>query len=259
MCMVFEPMSMNLRQVIKKFGSVGIDLRAVRVYAAQLFSAAGLLRDCNILHGDIKPDNILVNEAMNALKVCDLGSAGRISECEITPYLVSRFYRAPEIIIGNKYNEKADMWSIGCVLFELYTGRILFSGRDNNDMLRVMQEVKGPFSPKMLRQGAFAKRHFDPDQDWAFQQELVDVVTQLKLVRIRRFTKPTRSILSMLHQAAPKHVAPEERRRIRSQLELFADLLERCLMLNPEKRISVDEAMNHQFFAAAVASAAASD
>ena len=107
--------SINLREVLKKFGrDVGINLRAVRAYAQQMFLGLSLLRKCNILHADLKPDNVLVsgypiqhwfksansqkvNESRNLLKICDLGSASDASENEITQYLVSRFYRAPEI------------------------------------------------------------------------------------------------------------------------------------------------------------------
>ena len=107
--------SINLREVLKKFGrDVGINLKAVRAYAQQMFLGLSLLRKCNILHADLKPDNVLVcilstvscvrhtdlmkvNEPRNMLKICDLGSASDASENEITQYLVSRFYRAPEI------------------------------------------------------------------------------------------------------------------------------------------------------------------
>lgn len=89
---------MNLRDVVKRFGKdVGLNIRAVRAYAQQLFLALTLLRKVNVMHADIKPDNILVNENKTVVKLCDLGSASDASENEITPYLVSRFYRAPEI------------------------------------------------------------------------------------------------------------------------------------------------------------------
>lgn len=117
----FPHFSMNLRDVVKRFGKdVGINIRAVRAYAHQLFLSMSLLRKCNIMHADIKPDNILVsnfrlhsdrytkrllqvNEAKNLLKLCDLGSASDASENDITPYLVSRFYRAPEISKSSPY------------------------------------------------------------------------------------------------------------------------------------------------------------
>ena len=79
---------------MKKYGkNVGIHIVAVRSYAQQLLYALKLLRRCNIIHADIKPDNILVNETKSILKLCDFGSASLVSENEITPYLVSRFYR----------------------------------------------------------------------------------------------------------------------------------------------------------------------
>ena len=85
---------MNLREVLKKYGKhVGINVVAVRSYTQQLFYALKLMKKCNIIHADIKPDNILVNEAKYMLKLCDFGSASLVNENEITPYLVSRFYR----------------------------------------------------------------------------------------------------------------------------------------------------------------------
>lgn len=98
LCLVFENLNMNLRELIKRFGKdVGINLRAVRTYCHQMFLALSLLKKGNFMHADIKPDNILVDESKTTLKVCDLGSASHVDEMEITPYLVSRFYRAPEI------------------------------------------------------------------------------------------------------------------------------------------------------------------
>jgi len=157
---------MNLREVVKKFGrDVGLNIRAVRAYAHQLFLALTLLRKCNILHADIKPDNILVNASKSMLKLCDLGSATDISyentSTMITPYLVSRFYRAPEIILGLPYDMAVDVWSIGCTLYELYTGRILFPGRSNREMIRLMMECKGRFNMKATKKAKFGSDYFD--------------------------------------------------------------------------------------------------
>jgi serine/threonine-protein kinase PRP4 len=98
LCLVFDSMSLNLREVLKRFGrNIGLNIKAVRAYAQQMLLGLTLLRKCNIIHADIKPDNILVNETKNFLRICDLGSASDASENDITPYLVARFYRAPEI------------------------------------------------------------------------------------------------------------------------------------------------------------------
>lgn len=142
--MVFEPLAMNLREVLKKYGkNVGLHIKAVRSYAQQLFFALKLLKKTGILHADIKPDNILVNENNLILKLCDFGSASTINDNEITPYLISRFYRAPEIILGIPYDYGIDMWSAGCTIYELYTGKILFSGKSNNQMLKYFMDLKG--------------------------------------------------------------------------------------------------------------------
>lgn len=90
-----------------------------------------------------RPPSRSVNDRRTMVKLCDFGSAMFSGDNEITPYLVSRFYRAPEVILGLPYDHPMDMWSIGCVLYELFTGRILFPGRTNNDMLKLMMEVKG--------------------------------------------------------------------------------------------------------------------
>ena len=75
-----------------------------------------------------------VNENKLVLKLCDFGSASNVAENEVTPYLVSRFYRGPEIILGMRYDFGVDMWSTACTLYELYTGRIMFAGKTNNQV-----------------------------------------------------------------------------------------------------------------------------
>ncbi|KAL9048870.1 MAG: hypothetical protein Q9206_005803 [Seirophora lacunosa] len=258
LCMVFENLSINLREVLKKFGrDVGINLKAVRAYAQQMFLGLSLLRKCNVLHADLKPDNVLVrqmcegiskmaltalqvNESRNLLKVCDLGSASDASENEITPYLVSRFYRAPEIILGMPYDFGIDVWSLGCTLFELYTGKILFTGRSNNQMLRAIMECRGKFSHKILRKAEFGRQHFDDLLN--FRSIEKDKLTGKDVVRILNFTKPTRDLRSRLLANAKGMTEGEVK-----ELYSFIDLLERCLNLNAEKRCTPMEALKHPF------------
>ncbi|KAJ3356971.1 U4/U6 small nuclear ribonucleoprotein prp4 [Entophlyctis luteolus] len=239
LCMVFESMNMNLREVLKKFGKdIGLNIKAVRIYAQQLLLALSLLRKGNILHADIKPDNILVADSKNTLKLCDLGSASDASENEITPYLVSRFYRAPEIILGLPYDFALDMWSIACTLYELYTGKILFPGRSNNQMLRFMQEVKGPFPKKMLRKGQFTSLHFD--DNLVFQQIDVDKLSGQTTARPLTITKPLKDLKTRLLTSGS---GKEEKELMAS----FVDFLEKSLVLAPEGRMTVKEALMHPF------------
>ncbi|UQC86471.1 uncharacterized protein CLUP02_11972 [Colletotrichum lupini] len=167
LCMAFENLSLNLREVLKKFGNnVGINLSATRAYAHQIFIGLAHMRKCSVIHADLKPDNILVNESRNVLKICDLGTGIDKSDAatahnEITPYLVSRFYRAPEIILGMPYDYSIDMWSIGATLYELYTGKILFAGDSNNQMLKAIMEIRGKITPKLYKRGQLSAMHFD--------------------------------------------------------------------------------------------------
>ncbi len=242
LCMVFENLSLNLREVLKKFGrDIGINLKAIRVYSQQLFLGLSLLKKCQYLHADLKPDNILVNESRNSVKICDLGSASPITENATAPYLVSRFYRAPEVILGIPYDYGIDMWSIGCTLFELYTGKILFTGRNNNNMLRGIMECRGKFPHKLLRRGTLTSEYFDDLLN--FRSQEVDKTTGGiigKLIDIK--AKPVRDLRSRL---MPRGKRLEEQER--KELELFLDLLDKCLDLRPEKRITPAEALKHPF------------
>ena len=245
LCMVFENLSMNLREVLKKFGrDVGLNLRAIRAYAQQMFLGLSLMRKCNIVHADLKPDNLLVNEQRNVLKVCDLGSASPMTDNEITPYLVSRFYRAPEIILGIPYDHGIDMWSVGCTLFELYTGKILFTGRNNNQMLRSIMECRGKYPPKLLRRGSLAYLHFDEMLNFRSTEE--DKVTGRLVTRALDFKKPTRDLKTRLMGKGARLSDSEAK-----ELTLFVDLLDRCLSLNPEKRCTPLEALRHPFISRA--------
>ncbi|EPY51341.1 CMGC/DYRK/PRP4 protein kinase Prp4 [Schizosaccharomyces cryophilus OY26] len=241
LCMVFEMLSLNLRDILKKFGrNVGLNIKAIQVYAYQMFTALCLLEECNVIHADIKPDNMLVNEKRNILKICDLGSASDASENEITPYLVSRFYRAPEIILGYPYSCSIDTWSVGCSLFELYAGQILFPGRSNNQMLRLMMECKGKFSHKMLKRSQFTFDNFD--EDFNFINNEIDPVTGQQTQKVLNFSKPVRDIKSRL-----KDVLASTNEEVVIQKD-FILLLEQCLELNPEKRITPKQALKHPFF-----------
>ncbi|PIK61790.1 putative serine/threonine-protein kinase PRP4-like [Apostichopus japonicus] len=223
LCLVFEPLSMNLREVLKRYGNnIGLHIKAVRSYTQQLFLALKLLKKCSILHADIKPDNILVNESKTILKLCDFGSACHAADADITPYLVSRFYRAPEIIIGMGYDYACDMWSAACTIFELYTGKILFPGKTNNHMLKLFMDLKGKMPHRIIRKGTFRDKHFDSNCNFKYVE--VDKVTEREKVTVMTVVNPTKDILAEL---VGFQRLPENQYRKVAQLK---DLLEKCLM-----------------------------
>jgi serine/threonine-protein kinase PRP4 len=178
----YEPY--NLRDVLLKFGrGVGLSLTAVKSYFGQLLAAATHLQKHKIIHADIKLDNILVSGDFANVMICDFGSAMDSSEGAegiITPYLVSRFYRAPEIILGLPVSYAIDLWSLAVTAAELFLGKVLFQGKTNNDMLYVMMETMGPFSSRMIRSHVLQTRkhplpvHFLQQQsNYVFRKETV--------------------------------------------------------------------------------------
>lgn len=243
LCMVFENLSINLREVLKKFGrDIGINIKAVRSYAQQMFLGLSLLRKCEILHADLKPDNVLVNENRSQLKIADLGSAVSASDNEVTDVLVSRFYRAPEIMLGIRHDYAIDMWSIGCTLFELYTGKICFTGPTNNQMLRVIMECRGRIPNRMLKKAEFWAQHFDPDG--TFLSHEIDNVARKDFVRRQNVTRPdpSKELKARLFANA-EGLSPVDAKELMS----FADLLDRCLAVDPARRITPTDALKHDF------------
>lgn len=111
----------------------------------QLLSAMHYLHSADLVHRDLKPANILVNSACE-LRVCDFGLARHVDENEmdLTMYVVTRWYRAPELIINNtKYTSAIDMWSVGCILAEMLGRTPLFPGNDPAEQIELITKVLG--------------------------------------------------------------------------------------------------------------------
>uniref|UniRef100_A0A0R3RT05 Serine/threonine-protein kinase PRP4 homolog n=1 Tax=Elaeophora elaphi TaxID=1147741 RepID=A0A0R3RT05_9BILA len=240
LCLVFESLSMNLRELLKKYGnSVGLHMKAVRSYTQQLLMALRLLKKCNILHADIKPDNILVNDTKMTLKLCDFGSGCHVADAEVAPYLVSRFYRAPEIMLGLPYDFGIDLWSVAVTLYEVYTGKIMFAGKSNNQMLKFMMDLKGKFPNKMVRKAQFKDQHFDQNCNFLYHE--IDKVTQRDKITTMSVVKITRNLESEL--LGDQELDKEGMRK----LEQFRSLLDAMVTLDNSKRITCGEALKHPF------------
>ncbi|XP_065910106.1 stress-activated protein kinase JNK-like [Dysidea avara] len=136
---VMELMDADLRRVI----GVDLDHDRMSYLLYQLLCGIKHLHMSNIIHRDLKPSNIVVKEDCS-LKILDFGLARAAdSTFQMTPYVVTRYYRAPEVIVGMKYTENVDMWSVGCIFAEIVKGEILFPGRDYIDQWNKVTQVLG--------------------------------------------------------------------------------------------------------------------
>jgi glycogen synthase kinase 3 beta len=101
----------------------------------QILQGMAYVHKQGITHRDLKPENILMNNK-GVVKICDFGSAKFLDEKLNTPYIVSRYYRAPELILAcSDYSEKIDIWAIGCIFAEFMTLRPLFPGKTEGSQL----------------------------------------------------------------------------------------------------------------------------
>ena len=104
-------------------------MEEMRNYMRQIFEGIAEVHNHQICHRDLKPENILMN-GEGVIKICDFGSAKSLDERLNTPYIVSRYYRAPELILAcSDYSDKIDVWAIGCIFCEFMTLRPLFPGK----------------------------------------------------------------------------------------------------------------------------------
>jgi len=159
-CLVFELMGPSLYDHLKATNFRGIIPSVVKSIADSVLLALDYLKKNNIIHCDLKPENILFYpNDMKKLKLIDFGSACRRDQLAFT-YIQSRFYRAPEVLMGIKYDVHIDMWSFGCIIPELLTGSPLFAGDDSFDQMTVIMEVLGEPPDNFKRTGTKADKYF---------------------------------------------------------------------------------------------------
>lgn len=182
----------------------------------QILKCLKYMHSTELLHRDLKPSNILLNSECLA-KVCDLGLARSIAMKEegitpvLTEYVATRWYRAPEILLGSqKYTKGVDMWSLGCILGELLLGKPIFPGTSTLNQLDRILELTGRPIPEDIE---------------AIQSSLAG--TMLEALPQTK-TKP-------LHEFFP--TASDE----------ALDLLKNLLQFNPNKRLTAEEALEHPY------------
>jgi len=180
------------------------------------------LRDESIIHCDLKPENILLKSPdKSGIKVIDFGSSCFQDE-RVYTYIQSRFYRAPEIILGIPYTTAIDMWSFGCILIELYTGFPIFPGESEQEQLLMVMEVLDLPPDHVLEQSTRKRLFFDEEtNDPIFPENAKGNI------RI----PGARSLESILN----------------TKSKSFLDFIERCLDWDPKQRLDPFEALQHDW------------
>eukprot|EP00794_Sanderia_malayensis_P007546 gene7546-8383_t len=149
--LVFEYVEKNMLELLEDLPN-GVPKPKLRNFIYQLIKAVQWCHVNDVIHRDIKPENLLISKN-DVLKLCDFGFARAITgsgTAQYTDYVATRWYRAPELLLGGGYGKSVDVWSIGCILGELSDGQPVFPGESEIDQLYVIQKMIGPLPPEQM-------------------------------------------------------------------------------------------------------------
>jgi mitogen-activated protein kinase 15 len=182
----------------------------------QLFKSLKYIHSADLIHRDLKPSNMLINSDC-LMKLADFGLARSVAATEegppiVSDYIATRWYRAPEILLGSQsYSKAVDIWSAGCIMAELLLEQVLFSGKSSLNQMELIIELLGRPSETDIKSMKVSQNN-----------------NLLSTIR----TGKTKSFTQIFGQISPEAV----------------DLLRRLLVYNPEKRLSVKAVLEHPYF-----------
>ena len=216
--LVFEYVEKNLLEVLEKFPE-GLNPKLIRSFVFQMCKAVHYLHTKNIIHRDVKPENLLVDENMN-LKLCDFGFARKISLNEennhvdaMTDYVATRWYRSPELLLSNGiYGPEVDYWAIGCIMGELADGNPMFPGENEVDQLDCIIKILGNLPENLIN---------------LFYSN--EIYNGKKLLRVNRPESLERRYFGKLGPTA-------------------IDFMKGLLQLDPNKRLNDENVFKHKYF-----------
>ena len=218
-CIVMELLYLDLYTVLKMQRFVGFKMPVVQTVAKETAEALHFMHSHGIIHCDIKPENIIfVTAKQDHVKVIDFGCSCYVGKL-LFSYIQSRYYRAPEVVLGMEYSKEIDIWSLGCVLCEMVTGYPLFPANDEAELISMMVEMRGLPPHSMIKNAPRAHHYFDPSG-------------QLK-------SQPSQS--GKLYIPNAKTI--QQATKIRDGLLL--SLIEGCLTWVPSERITAQEILDH--------------
>ena len=208
--LVFEYLDQDLKKLLDAYAGQGLDQATTKSYLFQLLKGVAHCHDHRVLHRDLKPQNLLINREGD-LKLADFGLARAfgIPVRSYTHEVVTLWYRPPDILMGSRnYSTSVDIWSVGCIFAELLNGKALFPGKSQSDQLRRIFSLMGT----------------PTEDDWPGVSQLPEFSRNFEV-----FSKQD------LREVIP---------RIDDE---GLDLLERMLGMDPSRRISAHEALNHSY------------
>jgi CDC-like kinase len=241
MCIVFDLLGLSVFDFLKENNYTPYPIDQVRHLVYQLSIAVNFLHENQITHTDLKPENILFVDSEYSvnynndkkrdervvkttdMKVIDFGSATFDWEHHST-IVSTRHYRAPEVILELGWAQPCDVWSIGCILFELYTGFTLFQTHDNSEHLAMMERILGQIPYRMAKKTRKTKYFYRGRLDWDERSSAGRYV--------RDNCKPLR-----------RYAQGDEEEHL-----LLIDLIEKMLEYEPETRVTLAQALKHRFF-----------
>lgn len=209
--LVFEYIDHTVLQLLEKTNR-GLSPNDVRKYMYQLLRGIDYCHAHNIIHRDVKPENILISQD-GILKLCDFGFARVLSsKAKYTDYVATRWYRAPELLVGDTaYGKPVDIWAVGCLLAELTDSQPLFPGESDLDQLSLIISYRG-----------------------AIPQRMVDLFARNPYYRKVTFPKPSK------HRSL--------RQRYARQTPEWQEFLYACLNTEPGDRLTCSELMGLPYF-----------
>ncbi|KAI7868343.1 kinase-like domain-containing protein [Spinellus fusiger] len=271
-CMVFELLSYNIYQVLKQNQFRGFSMDLIRVFTLQLLDTLVVLKESKIIHCDLKPENMLLKSLDSpTIKVIDFG-ASCYENNPILMYIQSRYYRAPEIIIGAKYSSAIDMWSLGCIVAELFLGTPIFPGNSEYNQIYRITDLLGLPPPELLATGKSTSRYFNhynqsygpPIYRLKSREQYAKEQSVHEMEGKKYYTHTTLEDILMNHREYPSALNEQERQRGRFMpchakkklnhwlVELqtrraLVDFLKHTLVLDPLLRWRPHEARLHPF------------
>ena len=218
-------------------------LGRVQSVASQVVTALSFVHGRGIIHCDLKPENILFEAYEECrVKVIDFGSAAFQGD-KISSYIQSRCYRAPEVVLGLPYTEKIDIWSLGCVLAEIWTGYVLFQNESVQGMLARMVGIIGEFPSWMIKEGRTVSSFFTDSGD--IFKPFHGHSSNGNSTTDQSERSPSLSPCTPITILVPKKTSLFQ--RLRTSDSDFLNFICQCLQIDGRLRPSAEELLSHPF------------